>query len=141
MVPFSVTIPENERDPDLQTKLLAELPGILAWAVRGCLAWQRKGLAPPEEIMAATREYRDSEDTFRQWLEDRCVLGDDETATAADLLTSFIDFSKWKGTTSIKLGKMLADAGFISEKSGARRWRGLKLLPTGTTSHWQDRDH
>ena len=38
LVPFTVTIPEQERDPRLTQKLAEELPGILAWAVRGCLA-------------------------------------------------------------------------------------------------------
>ena len=33
LLPFDVTIPEEERDADLQDKLLKELPGILAWAV------------------------------------------------------------------------------------------------------------
>lgn len=40
LVPFAVTIPEADRDRDLPEKLREELPGILAWAVRGCLDWQ-----------------------------------------------------------------------------------------------------
>jgi putative DNA primase/helicase len=40
LVPFTVTIPPEERDTDLGTKLRAELEGIFAWAVRGGLAWQ-----------------------------------------------------------------------------------------------------
>ncbi len=37
LVPFAVTIPESEQDKSLPGKLLTELPGILAWCVRGCL--------------------------------------------------------------------------------------------------------
>lgn len=37
LVPFAVTIPENERDPELQEKLKAEWPGILQWAIEGVL--------------------------------------------------------------------------------------------------------
>lgn len=44
LIPFTVTIPEQEQDPDLVRKLTAELPGILRWAVDGCLAWQRSRL-------------------------------------------------------------------------------------------------
>ena len=34
----------NKRDSNLREKLEAELSGILAWAVRGCLEWQKAGL-------------------------------------------------------------------------------------------------
>ena len=44
LVPFVVTIPEEAKDKVLPEKLKAEVPGILAWAVRGCLDWQRGGL-------------------------------------------------------------------------------------------------
>ena len=44
LVPFEVTIPPEEQDKGLVAKLLAtEASGILAWAVRGCLAWQAEG--------------------------------------------------------------------------------------------------
>jgi putative DNA primase/helicase len=39
-IPFAVQIPKAERDKRLDERLRAELPGILAWAVRGCLEWQ-----------------------------------------------------------------------------------------------------
>ena len=44
LIPFTVTIPKEQRDTTLPDKLLAELPGILAWAVQGCLTWQQEGL-------------------------------------------------------------------------------------------------
>ena len=56
MIPFTVTIPPERRDPRLTEKLLAERDGILAWAVAGCLAWQRSGLQPPACVQAATAE-------------------------------------------------------------------------------------
>lgn len=46
LIPFVVTIPENERDKDLGHKLKTEWPRILQWAIEGCLAWQRQGLRP-----------------------------------------------------------------------------------------------
>jgi putative DNA primase/helicase len=39
-VPFTVTIPVEERDPTLGDRLKAALPGILAWTIAGCLEWQ-----------------------------------------------------------------------------------------------------
>ena len=43
LVPFDVTIPEEEQDRQLLSKLMTELDGILTWAVEGCLKWQRNG--------------------------------------------------------------------------------------------------
>ena len=54
LVPFNVTIPENDRDLELPEKLKAEWPGILSWMIDGCLMWQADGLDPPESVRAAT---------------------------------------------------------------------------------------
>ncbi len=64
MIPFTVTIPPDRRDPRLTEKLLAERDGILAWAVQGCLAWQREGLKPPAAWWSATEEYFEAEDAL-----------------------------------------------------------------------------
>src|SRR4029077_1878469 len=40
LVPFNVTIPDADQDKELPNKLRCELPGILAWALKGCLEWQ-----------------------------------------------------------------------------------------------------
>src|SRR5262249_20330978 len=62
LLPFTVTIPDEERDKHLVEKLKAERPGILAWSVAGCLNWQREGLGEPEEVKAATDQYRTEQD-------------------------------------------------------------------------------
>lgn len=66
LIPFAVTIPAPERDADLAEKLKSEWGGILAWAIEGCLQWQRIGLAPPPAVTGATAEYLDSEDSYRR---------------------------------------------------------------------------
>jgi putative DNA primase/helicase len=57
-------------DRNLDEKLAAEAPGILAWLVRGCLAWQREGLAEPEPVVRATLAYRQREDVFTRFAAD-----------------------------------------------------------------------
>jgi putative DNA primase/helicase len=74
LVPFTVTIPEVDRDSRLSEKLRAEFPGILAWAIQGCLEWQRDGLKPPAAVRDATAEYLDAEDTIRRWIEECCLV-------------------------------------------------------------------
>src|SRR4029077_2383546 len=44
LIPFTVTIPAEERDPGLLEKLKTEWPGILHWMIEGCLSWQQRGL-------------------------------------------------------------------------------------------------
>ena len=47
LIPFTVFIPEAERDQHLKEKLALEGPAILRWAIEGCLVWQTIGLNPP----------------------------------------------------------------------------------------------
>ena len=72
LIPFAVTIPPAERDLGLTAKLKAEWPGILAWMIEGCLAWQRDGLAPPPAVLNATAEYLEAEDAIQRWIDDAC---------------------------------------------------------------------
>ena len=85
LIPFEVMIPEEERDKRLPEKLRAELPGILTWAVEGCLAWQREGLNPPAKVRAATESYRAEMDWLSAFLTKRCSLQDAAKTSAADL--------------------------------------------------------
>ena len=79
LIPFTVTIPAPERDPQLREKLRAEWPAILRWAIDGCLEWQRVGLRPPARVVAATEEYLGGEDLIERWRED-CLV-EDQTRT------------------------------------------------------------
>lgn len=54
LIPFDIVIPDAEQDKMLPKKLEAELKGILAAAVQGCLEWQRLGLGLPDEVKQAT---------------------------------------------------------------------------------------
>lgn len=129
LLPFEVTIPEDERDPHLADKLMQELPGILGWAVRGCLEWQRIGLKPPEKVQAAIKEYRHDEDVFQQWIEECCVTDAGCQATPSSLLESFKEFSGWRNMTSTKFGKTLREAGFEQHRAySGRFWLGIGLI-------------
>jgi putative DNA primase/helicase len=68
LVPWLVQITEKEKDVNLKKRLLKELPGILRWAVQGCLAWQKRGLDMPAIVQEATAQYRDESDVLGQFL-------------------------------------------------------------------------
>jgi putative DNA primase/helicase len=74
LVPFTVQIPKEERDPKLAEKLKPEWPAILRWMIDGCLAWQSQGLGVPKSVRDATDEHLADQDTISQWIEDRLDL-------------------------------------------------------------------
>ena len=75
LIPFAVTIPEARQDKHLTDKLVAEWPGILAWAVRGCIDWQERqcDLEFPEAVKRATEEYRADSDHVADFIAECCV--------------------------------------------------------------------
>ncbi len=90
LVPWTVTIPDAEQDHMLLDKLKAESAGILAWIVRGCLEWQRVGLRPPAAVVAATKDYRDAEDTVGQFLAE-CIEREEGARTERSTLRASFD--------------------------------------------------
>ena len=72
LIPFNVTIPPEERDEQLLDILKTEWPGILAWAIGGCVDWQRHGLAPSVAVRNATAGYFTDEDAVGRFLVERC---------------------------------------------------------------------
>jgi putative DNA primase/helicase len=76
LVPFDVTIPKCEQIPRtvMLERLKKEWPGILAWAVQGCIAWQKEGLEKPAEIERATSDYRADSDILGGFITDCCIV-------------------------------------------------------------------
>jgi putative DNA primase/helicase len=70
LVPFTVTIPKEERDHQLAEKLKAEGPAILRWCIAGAVEWYRQGLNPPASVEAASADYLDGEDMLGEFLAD-----------------------------------------------------------------------
>lgn len=68
-------VPQNP-DPDLAARLQAECGGILAWAIRGCLEWQKEGLRPPSTVVNASEEYFAEQDSVATWISERCKRTD-----------------------------------------------------------------
>lgn len=134
LIPFDVRIPEDERDTELLSKLTAELPGILAWAVEGCLKWQRDGLGHPKKVVAATQEYRDSEGTFDQFLLEWCVCDDPKARVSfAELRAAYVKWSEDAADyamSSKAMAAALLERGFKSTRvKYARFYEGLALRP------------
>ena len=73
LIPFTQTFSSNP-NTNLVSELAHEAPGILRWAVDGCLAWQREGgLRHPASVLAATSEYQAEQDPLTDFLAECCV--------------------------------------------------------------------
>lgn len=130
MFPFLVTIPLEERDKALPDKLRAELPGILAWAVRGCLEWQRIGLSPPPAVLLATQHYREEMDLIGQWIDERCVLAVSakvQASKAHDNYKKWIEARGAKAMSQMTFSRKLEDRGYKRIKSGVVNFWGIGL--------------
>jgi putative DNA primase/helicase len=135
LIPWMVTIPDHEQDKDLPDKLKTEWPGILAWAVEGCLDWQRNGLTTPDEVQAATADYRKEMDVLGDFFENCVVLDSNDMASLKDLYDTYIAFSEANGEgPRERLGKKkfnerVADRGFDRHKGSGRMeyWIGIRI--------------
>ncbi|MBG4836045.1 hypothetical protein I5F89_11330 [Pseudomonas aeruginosa] len=119
MIPFTVTIPPERRDGRLTEKLLAERDGILAWAVAGCLAWQRDGLKPPACVVSATEEYFEAEDALGRWLDERCVREPNAKSLTAELFT---DWKQWAESAGEFIGAQRRFSDLLITR-GIEKWR------------------
>ncbi len=132
MVPFTVTIPAERRDPKLAETLRAELPGILNWALAGCLEWQRQRLNQPKLVTDAVAEYRSDMDVLGQWIEDRCELGDDRTAGATDAYQSYKFWAESNGFSQMSnnaFGRKLKERFIRKATSTGKVYLGLRVIP------------
>lgn len=91
LVPFTVTIPPEERDKTLLEKLRAEWPRILHWAIEGCSEWRAASLQPSEKIISATNQYVQAEDILGAWLEECC----DTSGSYCDGKQLYDNYRKW----------------------------------------------
>lgn len=132
LIPFTVTVPPEERDPGLMDKLRQEAPGILRWCVDGCLAWQKLGLAAPDVVKVATDEYLSSNDVFQQWVDECCKTANGFSATPSALHKSYKAWAEDRGEyvmAQTKFSQLLESRGFHQKKIGsARRVYGITLV-------------
>jgi putative DNA primase/helicase len=140
LLPFTVTIPPEERDRDLPEKLKAEWPGILRWMIQGCLQWQSIGLAPPKAVRDATAAYFEAEDAVGAWMEERCQCSPQAWASRSTL---FGDWNRWATSAGEYVGSQrrfmqaLETRGFLPERRKVGRgFAGIELLLPGPMGEW-----
>ena len=142
LIPFTVHISDDKKDKNLKHKLKQELPGILHWAVEGCLMWQREGFKAPTAIVAATADYRSEMDTIGAFIKDCCTIGEGYTEKAQSLFKAYLTWAKENNEyekTSTAFGREIAKryekkhtrqgsmySGIILNEN-CRPWEGVKI--------------
>lgn len=138
LIPFTNRVPEDQIDRKLRSKLQAELPGILKWAIDGCLRWQKEGLGDPPDVTKATNDYRGQMDIIGHFLDECCEIGDDSYSELAREL--YAGYKQWCIDTGERIesqrafGLKLNDRGLISKRTtgGKTEWNGIRLIRVGS---------
>jgi putative DNA primase/helicase len=145
MIPFNITIPKEDRDPDLTEKLKAEWPAILRWMIDGTFIWKKDGLRPPDAVIAATNQYLEAEDTVAVWVAEKCDLVNNKRTASALLFASFREWAEkngeFVGTQRALIDKLLQRPGIErSPDSHMRGLQGISLRPEEEAKPAPDED-
>lgn len=131
VVPFARQFKKREINPNLLQELKAELSGILNWALEGCQEWQKRGLAEPEEVIAATDALRKERDVVQLFMDDRCTVKPSESVAKSSLYEAYTAWAEDACLTPLsknQFGSTMQQKGFKNSKSGSvRSWQGLTL--------------
>jgi putative DNA primase/helicase len=132
LIPFEVTIPDDQQDKKLPEKLRNEFSGILRWAVEGCLEWKRHGLGEPDEVRLATAGYRAEMDLIGAFIAECCVVNAACAAKASDLYGCYSKWAEQNGEHPMaqrNFGLRLSERGFERKRGtgGSYWWNGIGL--------------
>ncbi len=140
----------HERDLGIVERLQGELEGILAWRVRGAVAWAAGGLQPPAAVLVASAAYKAEQDRVGQFVEECC----ERDVAAMEALTdgmgglypAYVAWCKESGVYALSKARFTDDvlrvtgvAGTVERRSsvenGKRRRMtmipGIRLLSEG----------
>jgi putative DNA primase/helicase len=135
LIPFTVRIPADLKDKRMPEKTARDWPGILAWCVQGCLAWQRSegGLEPPSEVQEATKNYRQDEDVLARFLDESCYVNLDAPQLRVKAIDLFRTYCLWaEGSkeypiTQKRFGEAMTERGFKRFTSNGTWYEGIGL--------------
>ena len=132
LVPFNYQVPDEKINKNLKNELHEELPGILNWAIDGCLAWQiQGGLEMPDKVQEATNSYKSDMDVIEAFLSDTCVI---EPLASLQASVLFGEYKNWCEENNERVcsqrmfGTKLKDKGYTHQrKRDGYYWHGLGL--------------
>lgn len=141
-VEFPESIPEAERIYGLPELLQAEWPAIMAWAVAGCLEWQKSGLQKPASVKESTQAYLNEEDTMGRWIEEYCTVKKSLKVKSSEAYKAYAKFVEDAGEGVVsqkRFSQRIIARGYEIRPSNGSWIIGLDLTPPSAPS-WVDID-
>ena len=133
LIPFNRQFLGPNRDMNLRQKLETELSGILAWAVQGCLDWQRNGLGNVPVVEKATLTYRQESDRFGRFLSERCTTAPEDQAKGKELFDAYLEWcreNKERAESNNSFASALLERGIEKKRRGGGvLYTGVALRP------------
>jgi P4 family phage/plasmid primase-like protien len=106
LIPFDKALDTHKMDPDMDTKLKTETPGIFNWALEGLTRLIHKGWTISETSEARIAAERATNQPWRQWIFNHLTPDPQGRAQASDL---FRKYQNWARSASRKRSLSLAN--------------------------------
>jgi putative DNA primase/helicase len=149
----------GREDRTLDSKIAAELPGILLWAVEGLVRLRRRGyFVQPKAGGEMVEELQNISSPVKQFVAERCVLDPQATVTIDEIYSSWKSWCEDEGRDHIGPKNLFARdlrsafpkvANYRQRLTEGRKrsYRGIRLrrdcdfAPTGSGPHGASADH
>jgi putative DNA primase/helicase len=129
VLPFSRTFKDEEKDPFLEDKLMAESDGILQWMLEGVRLYLKDGLKLSPQIKTEVAKYRSDSDMLGEFLKDETTPGPTERVNQGLLYTGWRTWCENSGAipgSKKTFTQRMAERGYVEGRSnGARFYVGL----------------
>ena len=144
VIPFAQQFQGSSLDSSLPDKLWAEREGILAWMIRGAVAWSKElqktnattGLGSCKAIDQSIEEYRYDNDLSARFIEECLVRDNDSGSVGAREL--YIAYQRWWSDNSDEdtptegiFSRRMEERGLKKTRTKARMvYKGVELIKT-----------
>lgn len=130
-VPFIVSIPPEEQDRTVRTRIQQpeHARAVLAWAVQGCLEWQRNGLGTCAAIENSNADYRREMDRCAPFFDERCEFEADHETAASILRQRYEDWCRDRRVRPVppkEFAAKLRERGCEQVKNSTIKWCGVR---------------
>lgn len=135
---FEVVFSNARQDRHLSSALRDSADGVLSWAIEGWCEYQKRGLDEPASVMAATEDYRRSQDDIDMFIKSQCITNVKGDNTLSELHRAYMSWAEVQGFVSPagqrSFSTSLDQRGYGEWRTNGKKLRrGLKLIASSPT--------